>query len=188
MENVLRSLRDIEGVLGSFLVDGSGLLLARDMPSIFDELTLRSASQRLSQLRAAFESDGHAFEGCTARFGGHLLVLRAAEKRTLCVLCPVGTNMNTLQMGLNLVARRSQDVSPRASLPPSPSFPGLAPTTSLGPSSQPAAPTPGTGLSPSAQSVSSAPSAAGPLARTPSAEQGSEPHSITRFFRGRPVP
>jgi hypothetical protein len=177
MEDSLRTLRDIDGVLGSFLVDDDGQLLARDMPGIFDEQALRAASQRLSQMRAAFETDGQSFQGCTARFGAHMLVLRAAAKRTLCVLCPVGTNMTTLQMGLNLVSRRAQDLPQRESRPP-----GAASQVSLAPAPPPAqrnsaSPSPSV---PSGLSI--------PLEPSPSAEAMSEPQSTTRFFRGRPVP
>jgi hypothetical protein len=167
MENALHSLRDIEGVLGSFVLDVHGKLLAHDMPSIFDHETLSSASLRLSQLRAAFEANGDGFDGCTARFGSHLLVLRAAHARTLCVLCPLGLNLNTLQMGLNLVARRisagedKRSALPapmsRSSLPPSP-LPTMAP------------------ISESPPSV--------PNERAELVPQEPEP---SRFFRGRPV-
>lgn len=185
METALRSLRDIDGVLGSFLVDDNGQLLARDMPGIFDDHALRSASQRLSQMRAAFEADGAPFEGCTARFGGHLLVLRSAAKRTLCVLCPVGTNMTTLQMGLNLVSRRAHELPERASLPPpAPSYGGLpyASVPPPAPAPQRAAP------SSSGQRLSAPPAPAAQLDPTANGEPSSEPQSITRFFRGRPVP
>jgi hypothetical protein len=185
METALRSLRDIDGVLGSFLVDDAGQLLARDMPSIFDEHALRSAGQRLGQMRAAFEADGGAFEGCTARFGGHLLVLRAAAKRTLCVLCPVGTNMTTLQMGLNLVSRRAHELPERASLPPhAPSFHGAQYGVPPPPAPAPHSAAP----SSSGQRPSSPPVAAAPLDPMASGDPSSEPQSITRFFRGRPVP
>jgi hypothetical protein len=166
MENALRSLRDIDGVVGSFLLDQHGELVARDMPGIFDEGTLRSASRRLGQLRAAFEANGYAFDGCSARFGVHLVVLRAAARRTLCVVCPVGTNLSTLQMGLNLVARRAQELPDRASSPPAlrPSLPPPAPMQ------PPATPNYAEQQPP------------------PQGEALSEPaQSTTRFFRGRPV-
>src|SRR5690606_24944313 len=101
-----------------------GNLLARDMPSLFDDLTLSSASARLGRLRAAFENDAERFEGCTARFGAHLVLLRAAEARTLCVLCPVNTNLTMLEMGLNLIARRlAAPKSPPLITPPRPESP-----------------------------------------------------------------
>jgi predicted regulator of Ras-like GTPase activity (Roadblock/LC7/MglB family) len=163
VESVLRSLRDIEGVLGSFLLDERGELIAQDMPSLFDHSTLSYASTRLSQLRAALESATPAgFDGCTARFGSHLLLLRAARARTLCVLCPVGTNLNTLQMGLNLVARRVAAVLqnvPAPPVPPAPAAPAPRPArVSLPPPEE--------------------------HAELPPADPG----STTRFFRGRPVP
>jgi predicted regulator of Ras-like GTPase activity (Roadblock/LC7/MglB family) len=159
VESVLQSLRDIEGVLGSFLLDDRGELIAQDMPSLFDQSTLSYASARLSQLRAALESATTAgFDGCTARFGNHLLFLRAAQARTLCVLCPVGTNLNTLQMGLNLVARRVAAVRqsvPVRPLPPAPPAPARI------------------SLPPPEEHAEVAPA---------------DPGSTTRFFRGRPVP
>lgn len=163
MENVLQSLRDIEGVLGSFLLDDRGELIAHDMPTLFDQSTLAYASARLSQLRAALESaTTEGFGGCTARFGSHLLLLRAAQARTLCVLCPVGTNLNTLQMGLNLVARRvaalPQRVPPRT-VPPAPHVP---------------VPRPARASLPPPEEHTEVPPA--------------DPGSTTRFFRGRPVP
>jgi predicted regulator of Ras-like GTPase activity (Roadblock/LC7/MglB family) len=193
MESALHSLRDIEGVLGSFVLDAHGTLLARDMPTMFDHETLRAASVRLSQLRAALEANGDGFDGCTARFGNHLLVLRAAEARTLCVLCPLGVNLNTLQMGLNLVARRVGSVEAsgslrepgnddrrassiptlRPSLPPTPALPPTAPLT---------------------QTLSYEPQTQGHEASTQTLPPPPERPELvpmepepSRFFRGRPV-
>jgi predicted regulator of Ras-like GTPase activity (Roadblock/LC7/MglB family) len=102
----LSALRDIEGVLGSFLVDVDGQILARDLPPLFDVDALASASVHLSRLRAALELDGNALQSCVARFGPHLLLLRAAQENTLCVLCPHGTNMPAVHMSTTLIARR----------------------------------------------------------------------------------
>lgn len=147
--SALTALRDIAGVLGSFLLDADGRILARDLPPLFDVVALTSASVHLSRLRAALEHEGSAFESCVARFGPHLLLLRAARENTLCVLCPRGTNMPAVHMSSTLIARRiSQPIEhARASLPPgelqnvverssSPSMPPLAPA----PASEPPVP------------------------------------------------
>lgn len=169
MDTALQSLRDVKGVLGSFLLDEHGQLLARDMPSMFDSHALGQASLRLSQLRAALELGKEGFEGCTARFGGHLLVVRAAEARTLCVLCPVGTDLSTLTMGINLASRR-------VSAPRWPSPQALASSPSL---HAPLMPDP-LGVR-SAFQLATAGSEAG---RESTAH---DPSTTTRFFRGRPV-
>jgi predicted regulator of Ras-like GTPase activity (Roadblock/LC7/MglB family) len=106
MEPLLTGLREVEGVLGSFVLDGNGRLVGRDLPPLFDSDTLNRAALQLSRLRAALESDGSAFESCVARFGPHLVLLRAAQALTLCVLLPRGTNLAAVQMSATLIARR----------------------------------------------------------------------------------
>jgi predicted regulator of Ras-like GTPase activity (Roadblock/LC7/MglB family) len=116
MDAVLNGLRDVEGVLGSFVLDADGQLLARDLPPLFDGDMLTRASLHLSRLRAALESDGSTFEACVARFGPHLVLLRAAKDLTLCVLLPRGTNLGAVQMSASLIARRLS--APPATPPP----------------------------------------------------------------------
>jgi predicted regulator of Ras-like GTPase activity (Roadblock/LC7/MglB family) len=117
MESVLSGLREVEGVLGSFVLDGDGNLLARDLPPLFDAETVARASVHLSRLRAALESDGSAFESCVARFGPHMVLLRGAKEITLCVLLPRGTNLAAVQMSATLIARRLHAPA-RESAPP----------------------------------------------------------------------
>lgn len=112
--SVLSALRDIEGVLGSFVVDADGQILASDLPQMFEPAALSNASLHLSRLRAALESTGSGFDSCVARFGPHLLVLRALHAHTLCVLCPEGTNLPAVQMSSTLIARRLSGAIPRA--------------------------------------------------------------------------
>ncbi len=102
----LRSLRDVAGVLGSFLLDREGHPVVADLPAMFDQAALTASGERLVRLRAALESGGAGFDGCTSRFGEHLLVLRPVHAWTLCVLGLSDVNHATLQMGLNLVVRR----------------------------------------------------------------------------------
>jgi predicted regulator of Ras-like GTPase activity (Roadblock/LC7/MglB family) len=122
MEPVLSGLREVEGVLGSFVIDGDGQLLARDLPPLFDAETLTRAAVHLSRLRAALEADGSSFESCVARFGPHMVLLRAAGEGTLCVLLPRGSNLGAVQMGVTLIARRLGARS-RESTPPLPDAP-----------------------------------------------------------------
>lgn len=103
----LGALRDVEGVLGSFLLDAEGRMLARDIPVLFDPTALAHAGLHLTRLRAALESAGD-FESCVTRFGPHVLLLRAVGGDTLCVLCPRGTNLRAVAMSSTLIARRLQ--------------------------------------------------------------------------------
>src|SRR5689334_6456374 len=102
LQAALALVRDIEGVIGSFLIDRQGGVLARDLPVAVTPAALASASVHLARLREALETDGGPFESCVARFGPHLLVLKAAPNATLCVACPRGTNLAAVQMGVTL--------------------------------------------------------------------------------------
>jgi hypothetical protein len=115
----LRSLRDVAGVLGSFLLDREGRPVVADLPAMFDEGALISSGERLARLRAALEIGGESFEGCTSRFGEHLLVMRRVPTGTLCVLGLSDVSHATLNMGLSLVVRRiSAEPSSVDSTPP----------------------------------------------------------------------
>jgi hypothetical protein len=117
----LRSLRDVAGVLGSFLLDREGRPVVADLPAMFDEAALIASGERLLRLRAALESGGQGLDGCTSRFGEHLLVMRPVQTWTLCVLGLSDVSHATLQMGLNLVVRRLGAVpSALESAPPPP--------------------------------------------------------------------
>jgi predicted regulator of Ras-like GTPase activity (Roadblock/LC7/MglB family) len=112
--SVLSAMRDIPGVLGSFLIDRDGVVLARDLPPSFDATALTHASSHLSRLRAALESVGAGFESSVTRFGPHLVLLRAQDSNTLCVLCPHGTNLPAVQMSATLITRRLLESTPSA--------------------------------------------------------------------------
>ena len=138
--SALTALRDIEGVLGSFLLDADGQVLARDLPPLFDADALSKASVHLARLRAALEVQGNTFESCVARFGPHLVLLRAAQTQTLCVLCPRGTNMPAVHMSSTLIARRIGAPAGRVSSPSLPP-PPLDPFAPAAPIHNPPQPT-----------------------------------------------
>jgi hypothetical protein len=167
MYEVLHSLRDLPGTLGSFVIDEAGTLCARDLPSWFDDVALMEAGVRLASTRAALASlaPDLPFEGCTARFGEHLVVLRPVGSGSLCVLCPDTVDRRALQMSVSLVARRLYASARRASEPPPPPGPAMR-SSSVPP--------------PPPQRSSSVPPAP-PQAEPP---QGG---ALRRFFRGRPV-
>lgn len=148
MHAALATLRDIDGVVGSFVIDADGHVLGRDMPNLFDEDTLGYAGERLARLRHALEGERCSLEGGVARFGQHLLVMKAAAERTLCVIVPQGTNLMALQMGANIVARRVAHMTPELDRPSDAAITAagmtvapIATVTSIAPPSVPA-PTP----------------------------------------------
>jgi predicted regulator of Ras-like GTPase activity (Roadblock/LC7/MglB family) len=154
--NVLAGLRDIEGIIGSFVVSSEGGLLGRDLPTVFDDDTLLGVAPRLVRLRDGIASDSAEPTGLVLRYGEHKLHIRAAGSGLLCVLSESKVNTPALRVGMKLVARRVASlgtqppaVQAASSVPPPvtqrsqiPQPPSTAAAPSTAPAPRSAAPTP----------------------------------------------
>ncbi|MBM4362739.1 MAG: roadblock/LC7 domain-containing protein, partial [Deltaproteobacteria bacterium] len=117
----LHSLRDLDGVFGSFLLDGEGQPVARDVAAIVDDELLGAVGPRVHRLLLGF-SESIAPRGVVVRFEEHKLWLRPVDDHLLCVIGTPAVNAAALRMALTLVARRlARELSaapPAASVPP----------------------------------------------------------------------
>ncbi|MCA9576704.1 MAG: hypothetical protein KC668_14770 [Myxococcales bacterium] len=181
---LLSTLRDVEGVIGSFVVDLIGQLRARDMPAMFDDSALQEAGPRIARLKEALETQGEQMELVSLAHGPHSLFLRASGELILCVLAPHEVNQPSLRMGSSLVLRRLPEALanarhattlPPTHRPPPSAPPGLAPTLPLPPPVPSAAP-------PAPPAVPAAPP---PAAAPPPVPVAASAAKRPRFFRGR---
>lgn len=104
----LHSLRDIEGVYGSFIVDANGETVARDLPALFDDHTLTESGERIVRLWEVLSEDG-APEYALVEFAEYSLFLRgvASTPGCLCVVVPPTVNLLALRLASKWVARES---------------------------------------------------------------------------------
>lgn len=129
----LRSLRDVDGIVGSFVLSEEGALLLRDLPSVFDRAALAEVGPRVSRLREALSNDGVS-PSVVVRYDDHKLILRSLPEMSLIVLTEHTVNMTQLKMALNLVGKMliKSDLLEAGSLPeievevPTPSAPPVA--------------------------------------------------------------
>jgi hypothetical protein len=144
---LLKSLRDVEGVVGSFLWGKSGTVLGRDLPGFVDEAALDEIGPRIERIYEAFRGAGDELDGATLVFAEHKLHLRELEPAFIAVLSLPRVNAPALKMALHLVGRnvcaeleRAQSVAPAATVaapPAAASAPATAAT--VPPSLQPPA-------------------------------------------------
>ncbi len=202
----LRALRDIEGVLGSFLVGDRGLVFGRDVTSACTTDVLSTVGSRLQQLCDAFVSAhiGGAFESTTLYFAQYKLHIRALGSLFLIAIATADVNVPALKMAMNLVGRqllnelgsptaserpsRPSEVHPRASLPSRMSEAPLPPArvanrTSAPPPLPSHAPGHVSELPLTAERTSRPRTDAEPLAERTS----QPPEPPPRSYRGRPV-
>ena len=104
----LRALRDIEGVLGSFLIGERGELLGRDVPAACGPQVLQLIGGKLQQLCDAFVSAsvGGPFESTTLCFPQYKLQVRALGGAFLAAVLAADVNLPALKMAMNMLARQ----------------------------------------------------------------------------------
>ena len=202
IEDTLRTLRDVQGVYGSFVVSSNGALVARDLPTIFDGDLFAEVGPRITRLYETLGSEGDELESCMLRYAEHKVYLRRMAWGIIGVLSTVAVNMPALRMVANLVIRRidpeSQAGTPSVLPPSGPE----ASASILPPSMSPAVAAPSVirnSSAPPARTISRPPDRfvppppVAPLpsrvptdasSRTPTNPQTSRP---VRMYRGRPV-
>jgi predicted regulator of Ras-like GTPase activity (Roadblock/LC7/MglB family) len=110
IEEALRALRDVQGVHGSFVITTTGGLVARDLPSAFDNRLFSEVGPRIARLHETFLSGGEDMDACVLRYSEHKLYLRKMTSSFIGILSAVGVNMSALRMVSNLVIRRVDSV------------------------------------------------------------------------------
>jgi predicted regulator of Ras-like GTPase activity (Roadblock/LC7/MglB family) len=101
----LTTLKDIDGVYGSFVVDRDGRLCARDLPSVFDDAALGDSGPRIVRLWEVVSED-EIPEYTLIEFSEYWLFIRPVPSGTLCVVVPPRVNVSALRMAANLVSKR----------------------------------------------------------------------------------
>jgi hypothetical protein len=106
----LQSLRDIDGVYGSFVINAAGEMRARDLPPVFDDQTLTDSGMRIARLWEVI-SEGAAPEYALLEFAEYNLFLRRVGSGCLCVVVPAQVNVLALRLASKWVARYFEPVA-----------------------------------------------------------------------------
>ena len=102
----LRSLRDIKGIQGSFVVRaGTGELLGRDLPAVIDDTVLAEVGPRIDRLLTIVESPNPT-ETIALRFSEQRLDIKRMGLVHLCVLAEAAVSPPALRMAMKLVGRK----------------------------------------------------------------------------------
>ena len=106
---LLESLRDIDGVVGSFVLGGDGGLMAWDVPPPLTEATLDEIGQRIVRLADMFDVVvGSDLRVCTIAFGTAKLFINRTAPGFLCILTDPRIQLTATRMAATVVAREIQ--------------------------------------------------------------------------------
>lgn len=121
LQTALASLKDVDGVIGSFVVMDDGRLLCRDMGAFFSDDLLIEVGPRLARLANAFSNANEHVTSCSLHYGGHLLHVRfmgqGQTKGRLCVLTDREINPPAIRMVMNMVVRNLDELMANDSWP-----------------------------------------------------------------------
>jgi predicted regulator of Ras-like GTPase activity (Roadblock/LC7/MglB family) len=109
LTRVLPSLRDVEGVLASFVVSDEGDVVARDLAAFVDDSTLQEVAPRLGRFHEALSSSGDFLDFFVLEFAQQSLHTRRVPNGFLCLLTSPQVNAPSLRMAVNLMARKVGD-------------------------------------------------------------------------------
>lgn len=106
-QRTLETLRDLEGVVGSFVVNDAGDVLAEDVPAYFGESAQNVGPRALRFFEAlSMASDSESISHSILHYGTHKMLLRPVRGGLLASIFVSEMNMPALRMALNLVARK----------------------------------------------------------------------------------
>ena len=106
VRNSLATLKDVAGIMGSFVCTPDGRLVSREIPALFDDGALMEAGSRLVRVREAFAAGGDALDVGVIRFRDHRIYVKAVGGSLLMIVAEGDVNMPALRMAANLVGRR----------------------------------------------------------------------------------
>lgn len=106
MQHVLTALKDIPGVVGSFVLTPQGALAAREMPAIYPDDIFPELGRRLATIGEVLESQmGHARE-LLMKFEGYWVFVRHTTECLLTVLVAEAVNFPALRMATNVALKQ----------------------------------------------------------------------------------
>jgi predicted regulator of Ras-like GTPase activity (Roadblock/LC7/MglB family) len=106
MQNVLIALKDIPGVVGSFVLNEKGLLVSREMPAVYPDEIYPEMGRRLVGVYEAIASQAAALGDLVLKFDSYWFLCRRTAQCFLGVLTTESVNYPALKMATNVALKQ----------------------------------------------------------------------------------
>ena len=109
MQNVLSALKDIPGVVGSFVLNGQGGLVSSEMPSVYPASMYPEIGRRLLSVHEAIDGQVQASTECVLKFDSYWFMARRTAQCFLGILTTDAVNYPALRMATNVALKQIGD-------------------------------------------------------------------------------
>jgi hypothetical protein len=106
MQNVLTALKDIPGVVGSFVLNEKGTLVSREMPAVYPDAIYPEMGRRLVGVYEAIASQAAAVGDLVLKFEGYWFLCRRTAQCFLGILMTESINFPALKMATNVALKQ----------------------------------------------------------------------------------
>jgi hypothetical protein len=116
MQHVLTALKDIPGVVGSFVLNDKGTLVSREMPAIYPDSIYPEMGRRLVGVYEAIAHQTATLGDLVLKFEGYWFLCRRTAQCFLGILTTETVNFPALKMATNVALKQLDERV--AALPP----------------------------------------------------------------------
>jgi len=116
MQHVLAALKDIPGVVGSFVLNDKGTLVSREMPAIYPDAIYPEMGRRLVGVYEAIALQVTSLGDLVLKFEGYWFLCRRTAQCFLGILTTEAVNFPALKMATNVALKQIDEQV--ATMPP----------------------------------------------------------------------
>lgn len=114
MQEILKQISSIDGVIGSSLFNEQGKVLAHACPPLLDTTQLSNAATAILDCVHGLQIS-QIVHGLDLRFAEGRIIVRALPGAFLCVPCAKNVNMSMVNITLNLAIKKLEQALPKLS-------------------------------------------------------------------------
>jgi predicted regulator of Ras-like GTPase activity (Roadblock/LC7/MglB family) len=116
MQDILRHINSVEGVIGSAVFSSTGEVLAHAFPSLIDTATLKKTAGLALECTYGLQIE-QALDMLDLRYAEGRILVKAFPGAMLCLLCAKNINLHVLFITLNLAVKKLESLLPKPEEP-----------------------------------------------------------------------
>jgi predicted regulator of Ras-like GTPase activity (Roadblock/LC7/MglB family) len=113
MQDILRHINSVEGVMGSAVFSENGDVLSHAFPPLIDAASLKSAATLTMECVQGLQI-AQSLDTIDMRYAEGRIIFRALPGALLCLLCAKSVNLQVMNITLNLAVKKLATLVPKA--------------------------------------------------------------------------